>query len=200
MYYHQSYELEEVVLVMFKGLLLSINFKIWCLRKKSSNACRVRGGVSPTVRDRGKCSWPSVHSLAPPSPTACTETVAGGLYTYWKHSKRCMYECIHIIYHKLLHTCHCETNYAESTLHAHTHWLQGYIQYKCTHSPTLRQHTPDSWRSSARYPQPPRLAAGGLTEPQLSFLLSLKGEKIRNVKYITYISSLHTLTPVENFV
>lgn len=41
----------------------------------------MRGGVSPTVRDRGKCSWPSVHSPAPPSPTACTERVKG-VYTY----------------------------------------------------------------------------------------------------------------------
>lgn len=28
-----------------------------------------RGSVSPTVRDRGKCSWPNAHSPAPPSPT-----------------------------------------------------------------------------------------------------------------------------------
>lgn len=53
--------------------------------QKSSNAGTVRGGVSPTVRDRGKCSWPNVHSLAPPSPTACTERV-GGLYTYYKQA------------------------------------------------------------------------------------------------------------------
>ena len=45
--------------------------------QKSSNACTVRGGVSPTVRDRGKCSWPNVHSPTPPSPTACTERVKG---------------------------------------------------------------------------------------------------------------------------
>lgn len=46
--------------------------------QESSNVGTVRGSVSPTVRDRGKCSWPNVHSPAPPSPTACTERVGRG--------------------------------------------------------------------------------------------------------------------------
>lgn len=48
--------------------------------KESSDVGTVRGGVSPTVRDRGMCSWPNVHSPAPPSPTACTERVRGFIH------------------------------------------------------------------------------------------------------------------------
>lgn len=59
---------------------LSVIVKVLLAWQESSNVGTVRGGVSPTVRDRGKCSWPNVHSPAPPSPTACTERVGGFIH------------------------------------------------------------------------------------------------------------------------
>lgn len=156
----------------------------------------VRGGVSPTVRDRGKCSWPNVHSPAPPSPTACTERAEGGLYTYCKHA------------HSLTHphgTAQTGAN-AQKDLNTHTvacmnalkHLTSGLQTHVCTvkvntFANTHRQNTPGSWRSSARYQQQPPLAAEGPTEPQLLTLLSLERETGLKILRKSHISIIYTV-------
>lgn len=80
----------------------------------------------------------------------------------------------------------------------HTH---KYTKDMCPFS--HKQNTPGSWRSSARYPQQPPLAGEGPIEPQLSTLLSLERNGVRNVRKNKYITSLHSFSsicPIKNNV
>lgn len=123
----------------------------------------MKGGVSPTVRDRGKCKWPNAHSPAPPSPKACRERVWGGqVYTHIKNR--------HTFSHSQVEFMRERRQKQKSTV----------ITF------VRRQNSPGSWRSSARYPRQPPLVAKGPTEPLLSFLLSSDREGVRIVKQICY--------------
>lgn len=151
------------------------------LAKNSCNADVVRGCVSPTVRGRGKCSWPNVHSPAPPSPTACTERVRG-LYTYCKQADT---------YTQNIQTTTKKSAQRYDCKHNHTHTNKSsHRSGTCTWAHSIPacfpnthwQYTPGSWRSLARYPRQPQLGVEGPAELQLSTLLSLESKEVKIVK------------------
>lgn len=135
--------------------------KLCWLGKKAADVGTVRGSVSPTVRDRGKCSWPNVHSPAPPSPTSCTERVGRGVYTHIENR------------HTRTHVLHSADWYScvKGFTHTHTH-TQAHLRTFFS-----RLNPPGSWHSSARCPQQLPPVVKDPTEPQLSALLSWERER-----------------------
>lgn len=124
----------------------------------------VRRPRLPTMKDHGRCSLPNVRSPAPPLPAA----YAQGVWVFMVFLK---------VFMALFETFTGTHTYAKSySVAAHFHTWK-------------KTNKPGSWRSWARCPQRPPLAAKDPTGPQLSISLSFGEGRVKC--YITYILALH---------